>query len=299
MAEIEKGVRNLRSAGLLKTSSGFSPKKSLGQHFLVDPWFIHTLISNAALQASDLILEIGPGLGALTIPIARSVRHVVAVEKDKELIDLLNEKLSRAGITNVTLINKDILTFDIGGIRAPSSSKIQVIGNLPYNISSPFLEKLLENRDLIRKAVLMFQSEVARRLSASPGTKAYGALSVLVQYHALTTVLLEVPSGAFYPRPKVDSTVLELDFEQPYPRRADHEDSFRRVVKGAFVHRRKTLINSLKGLYPSWDRDTLLQGMRNCGIDPGRRAETLHMDEFLCLSSVLKLTNVHTSGREA
>lgn len=299
MADIKKGVRDLRIAGSPKTSPRFSPKKSLGQHFLVDPWFIHALISNAAFQTSDLILEIGPGLGALTIPIARSVRHVVAVEKDEALIDLLNDKLSRAGITNVTLINEDILTFDINGIKEPSSSKIQVIGNLPYNISSPFLEKLLENRNLIRKAVLMFQSEVARRLSASPGTKAYGALSVLVQYYALTTVLLEVPRGAFYPRPRVDSTVLELDFEQPYPRRAEHEDSFRKVVKGAFVHRRKTLINSLKGLYPSWDRDTLLQGMRNCGIDPGRRAETLHMDEFLCLSSVLKLTNAHTSDMKA
>jgi len=288
----------LRHAGSLKTRPGFSPKKSLGQNFLVDPWFIHTLVSYTMFQPSDLILEIGPGLGALTIPIARLVRHVVAVEKDTALIDLLNEKLSRAGITNVTLINKDILTFDISGIRAPSSSKIQVIGNLPYNISSPLLGKLLENREVIRKAVLMFQSEVARRLSASPGTKAYGALSVFVQYYALTTVLLEVPRQAFYPIPRVDSTVLELDFEQPYPRHADHEDSFRKVVKGAFVHRRKTLINSLKGLYPSWDRDTLLQGMRHCGIDPRRRAETLHMDEFLCLSSVLKLTNVHAGVRE-
>lgn len=274
----------------MKGERGFRPKKSLGQHFLVDPEIIRKIIARAGFQVSDLVLEIGPGLGALTLPLAQSVGHVVAVEKDPYLMGLLDKKLSRAGITNVTLVNHDILTYDFHDTGICLPQKIQVIGNLPYNISSPFLEKLIENRSLIGRAVLMFQLEVARRLSASPGGKAYGAITLVLQYHACTAILVEAPKEAFYPAPKVDSMVLELDFERPYPRHAIDEADFKKLVKSAFAHRRKTLLNSLKGFSPSWDREALSGAMKKCGIDPERRAETLDMDEFLCLSSALKLT---------
>lgn len=238
-----------------------------------------------------MVLEIGPGQGALTLPLARSVGHVVAVEKDARLAEFLEEKLSRAGISNVTLVNRDILKWEFNEISNSSSAKIQVIGNLPYNISSPFLEKLVENRGLVSRAVLMFQLEVARRLTASPGSKAYGAMTLLVRYHAKPTAFFEVPAEAFFPRPKVNSMVLELDFERPYPKRAVHDVDLKRVVKGAFAHRRKTLLNSLKGAFSSWNPEMLLEAMKKCGIDPGTRAETLGMDEFLCLGTALALTN--------
>jgi 16S rRNA (adenine1518-N6/adenine1519-N6)-dimethyltransferase len=276
-----------QTKSLKASSSGFRPKKRLGQHFLTDSKIIHEIIALSRFQPSDLILEIGPGLGALTLPLARSVSHVVAVEKDINLVHVLKKKLSRAGITNVTFVNRDILAFDIHEIRPSPSKKIKIIGNLPYNISSPFMERLAENRDLIGRAVLMFQLEFAKRIAASPGQKAYGALTLLIQYHAHPTVLLEVPKQAFYPKPRVDSMVLEIDFERPYPKQTQHEDYFRKVVKGAFYHRRKTILNSLKGSSPSWNRELLLDAMKTCHIDPGRRAETLNMSDFLCLTSAL------------
>jgi len=269
----------------LNSEPGFRAKKRLGQHFLSDPGIIQKIIAGARFLPSDLVLEIGPGLGALTIPLARTVHHVVAVEKDEFLSRLLKEKLTLEGIANVTVLTHDILQFNFHEIHPPPSSKIQVIGNLPYNISSPILEKLLENRELIARSILMFQLEVAKRLTASIGGKAYGAMTVLVQYHAHPTPLLEVSKGAFSPRPKVDSMVLELDFERPYPEHAVHENKFKRVVKGAFAHRRKTLLNSLRGVFFSWDREELLRVMEKCDIDPSRRAETLDIEEFLCLAS--------------
>ncbi|MCD6297776.1 MAG: ribosomal RNA small subunit methyltransferase A [Deltaproteobacteria bacterium] len=278
-------------SGPIEQRTGLRPKKRLGQHFLVDHGIIEQIISRAGFQPSDMVLEIGPGQGALTFPLARSVGHVVAVEKDTRLAGLLEEKLSRAGIDNVTLVNEDILKWEFNELPNLSSEKIQVIGNLPYNISSPFLEKLIDNRNLVSRAVLMFQLEVARRLTASPGSKAYGAMTLMVRYHARPTAFFEVSAEAFFPRPKVNSMVLELDLERPYPRRAVHDADLKRVVKGAFAHRRKTVLNSLKGFFPSWNREMILEAMRKCGIDPGTRAETLDMDEFLCLGTALALTN--------
>ncbi len=288
MAEIEEGTKGLAEPGSLITENGLRPKKSLGQHFLADHDIIQEIIALAGYRTSDMVLEIGPGKGALTIPLARSVGHVVAVEKDTRLINLLEKKLSDARINNVILVNKDILKLDFRDIPCPSSAKIHVMGNLPYNISSPFLEKLVLNRTFVKRAVLMFQLEVALRLTASPGRKIYGAMTLLNQYYARITPLLEVPKRAFYPVPKVDSMVIEMDFEQPYPKHTGCEDRLRKVVKGAFAHRRKTILNSLKGYNLSWSREILLEAMEKCGINPKRRAETLHMDEFLCLTANLK-----------
>ncbi len=285
----------MAQSGPVKAGARTRPKKWLGQHFLVDPGIIRKIITLARFQSSDLVLEIGPGLGALTLPLSRSVRHVVAVEKDAHLSGLLEKKLDRAGVTNVTLVTNDILTWDFQELSRSSSTRIQVIGNLPYNISSPFLEKLVRERAIVSRAILMFQAEVAGRLAASPGVKAYGALTVLVRYHARSKVLLEVSRNAFYPKPKVDSKVLEIDFGHPYPVRAASASGFTKVVRGAFAHRRKTLLNSLMGAFPNHDREEFIGALRECDIDPGRRGETLDMDEFLCLSSALALTN-DTSG---
>jgi 16S rRNA (adenine1518-N6/adenine1519-N6)-dimethyltransferase len=161
------------------------------------------------------------------------------------------------------------------------------MGNLPYNLSSPILGKLMDHRHRVGKAVLMFQAELGRRLLASPGSKTYGALTVMVRYFAQGRELIRVPREAFRPRPKVDSMVLELDFEQPHPRRAENEDHFRKIVKGAFAHRRKTLLNSLRGTFRSLTRETLTQAMTRCGVPLRCRAEDLSVDDFLCLSAAL------------
>jgi len=266
---------------------GFRPKKKLGQHFLKDKGIIREIIHRARFEQSDEALEIGAGLGALTLPLAGSVHLILAVEKDPRLTDMLRKRLSHEGIHNVILMNEDILRVDFNRLLHMTAKKIKVVGNLPYNISSPLLEKLVENRNLVSRAILMFQFELARRLIASPGNKEYGAMTVLIQYHARLSPLLQVPKEAFYPRPKVDSMVLELDFERPHPRNAEDEAKFKMVVKAAFAHKRKTLLNSLKGALFSLSKEEILAMLEKCSIDPRRRAETLDIDDFLCLTSAL------------
>jgi 16S rRNA (adenine1518-N6/adenine1519-N6)-dimethyltransferase len=266
---------------------GFRPKKRLGQHFLKDKGIISEIIKKARFEQSDQVLEIGAGLGALTLPLAGSVHLISAIEKDSSLTDMLKKRLTSEGINNVILVNDDILKLDFNRLRKMTEKKIKVIGNLPYNISSPFLEKLVENRNLVSRAILMFQAELARRLIAKPGNKDYGAMTVLIQYHAHLSPLLEVPKESFYPRPKVDSMVLELDFERPHSRRIEDEANFKTVVRGAFAHRRKTLLNSLKQALFSLSSEEILGALEKCDIDPHKRAETLDIDDFLCLSSAL------------
>ena len=280
--------------GALGPRATLRPKKKLGQHFLIDAGIIEKTIASARFQSSDVVLEIGPGQGALTLPLSKTVSHVVAVEKDIRLTNLLQKKLSSLGISNVTLVNHDILTFDFNGIKTRPSDKIQIIGNIPYNISSPLLEKVIRNRKVVARAILMFQLEVARRLTSAPCTKAYGAMTLLVQYYARSTCLLAVSKSAFYPVPKVDSMIVEIDLERPYPNQEVHIEHFRKVVRGAFAHRRKTIVNSMKGFLSSWTPDLLMDRMKACGIDPKRRAETLNMDEFLRLATALAIDKRET-----
>jgi 16S rRNA (adenine1518-N6/adenine1519-N6)-dimethyltransferase len=269
----------------------FRPKKSLGQNFLVDPTISEKIVSLSGFMSEDTVLEIGPGKGALTLPLAERVKHVLAVEKDAQLVEWLTERLNKAGLKNVTLLHEDILKLDWQSLRENPEARIPVIGNLPYNISSPILEKMCQNPQRMGRAVLMFQKEVAQRLSATSGNKAYGALTLLVQYHAKVFSLLKVQKGSFFPVPKVDSMVISLDFENPYPQRAIHEAFFRKVVKGAFAHRRKTILNSLKGAMPDQAPESILAALTACGIDSGKRAEVLEMEDFLRLSVELAIDN--------
>ena len=263
------------------------PNKRLGQNFLVDPVTIEKIIGATRFSEQDTVLEIGAGLGALTLPLSRSVAHVVAVEKDRRLVESLKRELNRLKISNVTLVQGDILSFDFAGIQPAPLKKIQVAGNLPYNISSPVLKKLMENRQYVARAVLMFQWEVAKRLTAVPCNRDYGAMTLLIQYHAGVQPVMKVDRKVFFPRPRVDSMVVALDFENPYPERAVSDEGFSKTVKAAFSHRRKTLLNSMGISGGPWSREQLLKGMISCGIDPGRRAETLTMDEYLGLTSAL------------
>jgi 16S rRNA (adenine1518-N6/adenine1519-N6)-dimethyltransferase len=267
-----------------RRSGAFRPKKSLGQHFMRDPLVIERILDGANFHSDSTVLEIGSGMGALTFPLASRVRHVIAVEKDGALAGKLRAGLRREGVGNVTLIHEDVLKLDLARL---SGEKIEVIGNIPYNISSPLIEKLIRNRELVSRAILTLQHELAARLTASPGNKQYGALTVLIRYHAQLSPLLEVPRQAFFPKPKVSSTVVQFEFSRPYPRRVEREDFLRKVVRAAFAHRRKTLRNSLRGTFPSWDVESLLQAMERCAIDPGRRAETLGVDDFINLSEAL------------
>jgi len=272
----------------LLSKSGLRPRKSLGQNFLEDPAIIDRIIAQTRFDKNDVVVEIGSGLGALTIPILPHICHLVAIEKDPLLITILQERLSLKEKEKITFISKDVLKLHFKEIYDRFEKKIRILGNLPYNISSPFLEKLIVNRNYIKSAILMFQFEVAQRLTAVPGGKEYGALSVIIQYYARISPLIKIERDAFYPKPKVDSMVLGIDFEKPYPFQAENEEFFRKTVKAAFSCRRKTILNSLERGMMSLSREMIAESLKECHLDSRRRAETLSIEEYIRLSSVLR-----------
>ena len=267
--------------------NSLKPNKRLGQHFLVDRNTIDKIIDMTGLGKSDDVLEIGPGMGALTIPLAGVVNSIVAVEKDDRLADYLKRKLDENHIKNVTIINRDILKVDMQELFGGLNSKIKVIGNLPYNISSPLLEKIMSDKRFFSKAFLMLQYEFARRLAADSGGKDYGAITVMAKYQSCISQVLKVGRDVFYPKPKVGSMVIAVDLEMPHPVRAKNDKVFEMVVRGAFAQRRKTIKNSLKVLSDHFETDHISEALAKCKIDPLRRAETLGIDEFICLADIL------------
>ena len=190
------------------------PKKHLGQNFLLSQALADTIVARADLTAQDQVLEIGAGLGAITIPAARQAARLVAVDKDAQLLDLLRTELAVQHLDNVQLVNQDILTVDFKAFFGTGKSRGVVIGNLPYNLSSQIVVHLMTARVHINRALLMLQKEMAQRLIAPPGNRDYGRLSVMLQYCADVAVVAEAPANLFYPRPKVDSQVIRVVFKE-------------------------------------------------------------------------------------
>jgi 16S rRNA (adenine1518-N6/adenine1519-N6)-dimethyltransferase len=254
--------------------------RKYGQHYLEAPW-ADKLVATIALSATDRFLEIGPGPGALTLRLAPRVAHVAAVEVDPHLIAALQYHVPR----NVELIQQDFLEFDLDSLLA--GGDLRVIGNLPYNVTSPILFKLLKtqrDRGGLRDAILMVQREVADRIEASPGTKEYGTLSIFVQYRATVQRLLTLPPGAFRPSPKVHSAVLRLEFHDPLTPTQD-EAVLERLVRSIFTQRRKTLHNALARFAAEHHLDPR-QALADAAIDGIRRPETLQLAELVRLADV-------------
>lgn len=271
---------------------GITPKKRLGQHFLSAMPTIGKIVDAIAPSGDECVLEIGPGPGLMTALIAKRAGHVIAVEKDRSLAAVAREQL--AAFPNAEVIEGDFLDIDLE--RAISSvpkrfrrRRIKVAGNLPYNISSPILFRLLDERRLISRAIIMLQKEVALRIAARPGGKDYGILSVRVQACAGARRLFDVSPGNFIPPPEVNSSVIEIDFEAGPPDKPDDEAWFARVVKAAFGKRRKTLRNALLGGgFPRLTPAALDEALSATGIDGKRRPETLSTADFIGLARALK-----------
>ena len=263
------------------------PKKPLGQHFLAQPDTAEAIVKRAQLVPTDHVVEIGAGLGALTIPLARQCRWVWAVEKDTQLLTLLKAEVLKYDLSNVGVIQADILKLDWSQWESQAHSGLVLAGNLPYNISSPILLKMLAYRSLFRRAVFMLQKELAQRLTAVPGTKTYGRLTVMVGYGARVKRLMTIGANQFFPRPQVDSEIILVDFRQSPVLAANDESFLAKVVKAGFGRRRKTLKNALSNSelhLKAAAADTML---RAANIDPMRRAETLTVEEFVTLSNTL------------
>jgi len=262
-------------------------KKSLGQNFLVDDNVLSRIVSCVAPTADDRILEVGPGRGALTKLLAASGATFLAVEWDRDLLPLLEAEFAAA--PNVEIGHGDILRVDLDQLLTSRGGgrKWKVAANLPYNISSQVLFRFMECNGLFERLVLMLQKEVGDRLVAPPNCKDYGALTVLLRLHFDIRREFLVKPGAFRPVPKVDSAVLSFrPLDKPRAEVGD-EDFFRRLVKGAFNQRRKTLLNSLRSAGFDADDGALTEAFSRSGIDGGRRGETLSLDEFAALSREL------------
>lgn len=269
---------------------GFSFKKSLGQNFLIDPNVLENIVSHASLTKKVGVIEIGPGIGALTEHLARKAGKVVAYEIDGRLLPVLADTLSP--YDNVTVIHQDVLEADLRGMiekEFEGYEEIVVVANLPYYVTTPIIMKFLLERIPITGMIIMMQKEVADRITATPGTKAYGSLSIAIQYYMDATVAMIVPKTVFVPQPNVESAVLKLTRKEQLPAEVIDEDFLFRVSKGSFVQRRKTILNNLQTSLPNGKekKEILLAAFEEVGIDPGRRGETLTIEEFAHLSNVL------------
>ncbi len=249
------------------------PKKSLGQNFIIDLEVLDHMCQAAELTGNDEVLEIGAGLGTLTNYLAERTKRVVAIEKDKRLFEKLRTSIGH--LPNVELVMDDVLKIDFRELF--TGSKMKVISNLPYSISSPILMSLLENRDIFSLLVIMIQREVGERITAKPGGRDYGSISVLLQTFFDISIELIVHPEAFWPKPKVDSVVLKLDPLRSPRIDIDDMELFQKIVRASFSSRRKILANSLRSLIP---KEKVEEILKSAEIDRKRRAETLSIEEF-------------------
>lgn len=264
-------------------------RKRFGQHFLEPAW-VTKLVAAIAPQPTDRFIEIGPGRGAITEPLAAHVERLIAVEVDRDLAAALDAR----GLPNATVITEDVLDVDlvaiaerIGLAQPEPRAGVRIVGNLPYNISSPILFKLLEasRSGLFKDATLMLQKEVADRLVARPGTGDYGVLTLSTLIRADIVRLLELPPGAFRPVPKVRSSVIRLDFRPP-PRVVTNPELLVEIVRSVFTQRRKTMSNALAPLAASRGLDAH-DVLATAGLDPRRRPETFTLGEYASLANAL------------
>jgi 16S rRNA (adenine1518-N6/adenine1519-N6)-dimethyltransferase len=262
-------------------ADGAGRRRALGQHFLRDVTIARAIVDLVAPTSRDLVVEIGPGQGALTTALAGRAGRVVALEVDKALAATL-----RARLPTVEILDADARTWDYAGLVAPPGGRVLIVGNLPYSVGKPILMALVGAGTAIHEMALMLQREVAERVAAPPGSKTYGSLSVFTQLHCDVRVALRVPAGAFRPPPKVESAVLHLRV-LPEPRvPVANLQRFETVVRAAFAQRRKMLANTL-GAGLGLPLDVVRLAARQAGVDPTRRAETLTLSEFSELTARL------------
>ncbi|NBW53397.1 MAG: 16S rRNA (adenine(1518)-N(6)/adenine(1519)-N(6))-dimethyltransferase RsmA [Betaproteobacteria bacterium] len=248
-------------------------KKKFGQNFLKDTSIINAIIQSINPVPDDLLIEIGPGLGALTKPLLEKTNHLLAIEVDRDIVAWMENEYSKK---NITVFNEDILNFNFDQF----DQKVRIVGNLPYNISTPILFKCIDNITNIKDLHFMLQKEVVDRMIAVPSSSEYGRLSVMLQYYFVMEHLVHVPKESFDPEPKVESSFVRLIPYKHYPFVANNIEQFGRIVKEAFSQRRKTIRNTLKSFISEND-------FQKIGINPQLRAENLSVSDFVKISNYL------------
>lgn len=248
------------------------PKKHLGQHFLQDPGIISKIIQTADVNKDDVIVEIGPGRGALTFRMAEMASEVIAIEIDHSIVESLNERA--ASYPNLSIVEADALRFHYHEI----GTRFKVVANLPYYISTPILFRLIELSDMVTSMTIMLQKEVAKRVVAAPNSKDYGILSIAVQFYAVPEIAFNISRKSFYPEPKVDSSVLKIVPRERVAVDVRNEGLFWGLIKSAFYYRRKTLLNSLS--LSGHSKEIIKNVLEFTGIDQNKRPEQVSMEEW-------------------
>jgi 16S rRNA (adenine1518-N6/adenine1519-N6)-dimethyltransferase len=279
----------IRTKEILK-KYGFSFKKSLGQNFLIDPNILKRITEFAGLSKENAVIEIGPGIGALTEHLARTSGKVLAFEIDQRLLPILEDTLSP--YDNVKVVHQDILKADVRELIQQELSgykDIMVVANLPYYVTTPIILRLLGDQLPIKGICVMLQKEVGDRIAASPGTKEYGSLSIAIQYYTEAETVMTVPKTVFMPQPNVDSSVIKLTKREVPLVKVKDEEFFFTVTRSSFAQRRKTLLNNLTSQLPDGKKkkESIIQALESIDIDPTRRGETLSVGEFGKLSDAL------------
>ena len=271
---------NLTTTKELAEKYGFFAKKKYGQNFLIDKNIIAKIIEGANLEKSDTVIEIGPGLGALTNTLGSKCSKVICVEIDKNLVTILRNQIS----SNIEIINGDILKLNISDIVQHCTS-IKVVANLPYYIATPIITKLLLSN--IKSFTIMVQKEVADRLRASPGTKDYGSLSIFANYNAKISLVTNVSSNCFWPKPNVESSVLHFSLEKRY--KPKNEKLFYKIVRQSFVGRRKTMVNCLtkNNGELSITKEWLVRALNEMCLNDNIRSEKVSIEEYVHLSDMI------------
>ena len=282
----DQGATNLslssQTKGLL-AKHNFIPKKKLGQNFIIDASYVERIVGAADLSEKDLVIVIGTGLGALTKELSLRARQVISIEYDKILYEIGREILKECG--NVELIRDDFLKLAL--VKLLKGYKTyKVVANVPYYITAPIITKLIETKPGFSIAVLTVQREVGERLTAAPGSKEYGTLSIYVQYFNDVSIVSFIPRSAFLPHPAVSSAIVKMTPRKEPPVKVDNEELFFKVVHAAFEYRRKTLRNSLvMSTNLGISKDTIDSALKSSGIDGERRGETLSLEEFARLAN--------------
>ncbi len=269
---------------------GFSFKKSLGQNFLIEPNVLSRIVDHADVTDKTGVIEIGPGIGALTEQLARRAKRVVAFEIDQRLLPILKETLSP--YKNVSIIHQDVLEADLKKTIEDSfqdCEEIMVVANLPYYVTTPIIMKLLEDKLPLKGIVVMLQKEVADRISAVPSTKEYGSLSIAVQYYTEAKTVMTVPKTVFVPQPNVDSAIIRLLVRNEPNVKVEDELFFFQIVRASFAQRRKTLLNNLVHYLANGkeQKSIIEETLSTIEIDGKRRGESLSIEEFAKLSDAL------------
>lgn len=289
--DIEKAIGTPSKTKEVLQKHGFSFKKSLGQNFIVDSNILENIVEKAGVHSNSGVIEIGPGIGALTEQLAKKAKKVLAFEIDQRLLPILEDSLKDYP---VQIIHQDILKADVQKEIDSYLSECQdlkIVANLPYYITTPILMKLLMDKLPVSSITVMIQKEVAERMAAKPNSKAYGSLSIAVQYYTEAKVVMTVPKNVFVPPPNVDSAILHLNLREQPPVEVADEDLFFDLVRASFAQRRKTLNNNLSNYFKGkLDKDTIQETLKKAQVDPTRRGESLTMGEFANVTNAFKET---------